>query len=241
LSAELLASLRSAIEEGSGQALGSGYQAAVHRYCFPNRDLVVKTPHRSWLLGALWRHLIRREDAVYTRLAGTAGVPRSYGLIDGRYLALEYIAGPSLRDYETQLADREAFFAQLLQTLHAMHAAGVAHADRKRKDNIIVGAGERPYLIDFGIACRRSESALLNSLLFEPLRQMDYNAWIKLKYGRYIDPETATDVLEPADAALYRPLWIERLARPLRVAWQKVTLRRPRQRWRARRESRHDH
>ena len=27
-----------------------------------------------------------------------------------------------------------------------MHAAGVAHGDLKRKDNIIVGPGERPYL-----------------------------------------------------------------------------------------------
>ncbi len=138
-----------------------------------------------------------------------------------------------------RIVDRDALFAKLLATLRAMHAAGVAHGDLKRKDNIIVGAGERPYLIDFGIAVRRSAtSALWNRCVFEPLVQMDYNAWVKLKYGRRIDPEAEPGVLSAEDAALYRPLLVERVARIVRVPWQKMTLRRPRQRWRARRDSR---
>ena len=125
----------------------------------------------------------------------------------------------------------------LLATIEAMHGAGVAHGDLKRKDNIIVGSGERPYLIDFGIAVRRSASnGVFNRLVFARLQQMDLNAWVKLKYGRRIDPETERDVLSAEDAAIYRPLLIERLARALRVPWQTITLRRPRQRWRARRD-----
>ena len=82
-----------------------------------------------------------------------------------------------------------------------MHAAGVAHSDLKRKDNIIVGSGERPYLIDFGIAVRRSaRNGLFNRLVFARLKQMDLNAWVKLKYGRRIDPETERDVLSAEDA-----------------------------------------
>ena len=65
---------------------------------------------------------------------------------------------------------------------------------------------------------------------------MDLNAWVKLKYGRRIDPEAEPGVLSAADAALYRPLLIERLARALRVPWQTITLRRARQRWRANRD-----
>ena len=72
--------------------------------------------------------------------------------------------------------------------------------------------------------------------MFAPLEQMDLNAWVKLKYGRRIDPETERGVLSAEDAAIYRPLWIERLARAVRVPWQTITLRRPRQRWRARRD-----
>ena len=222
--------LRGAIKASPGRLLGSGYQASVHLYTTPAGEVVVKKPHASKWLGWVWERLIRREDAVYARLRGIKGVPRSFGLLDGRYLALEYVAGPSLRDFETNLTNRDEFFGHLLATLQAMHGAGVAHCDLKRKDNIIVGPGERPYLIDFGIAWLRSDSSrLLNRLVFDASRQMDYNAWIKLKYQR------RTDALSPADARYYKPLLIERIARVFRIAWQKISLRRPRQRWRRRR------
>jgi serine/threonine protein kinase len=236
-SPQLAAEIASAVDAETGRELGSGYQASAHLYRTSAGDVVVKQPHRGGPLGALWRALLRREHAVYERLDGIAGIPRSFGLIDGEYLALELIAGPSLREHEAQLADRNAFFAMLLTTIKAMHVAGVAHGDLKRKDNIIVGPGERPYLIDFGIAVRRSaRSGLFNRLVFARLKQMDLNAWVKLKYGRRIDPETERDVLSAEDAAIYRPLLIERLARAVRVPWQVITLRRPRQRWRARRD-----
>jgi serine/threonine protein kinase len=224
--------LHDALHVSGGRKLGRGYQASVELYSTPSGDVVVKKPHRSALLGWLWRYLLRREHSVYARLAGIRGVPQTYGLIDGEYLALQYVHGPSLREHEPRLADRTGFFAQLLATLRAMHAAGVAHADLKRKDNIIVAAGEQPYLIDFGIAARRG-SSWLGRMWFEHQRQGDYNAWIKLKYGRRIDPHEIATMLSPEDAALYRPLWTELVARAVRVPWQKITLRRPRQRWRA--------
>jgi predicted Ser/Thr protein kinase len=235
VSARLAPELEAAIGANTGRELGSGYQASVRVYATAAGDVVVKTPHRGGPLAALWRSLLERERAVYERLGGIAGIPRSFGLIGGG-LALEYVAGPSLREHEARLADRDAFFALLLATLKAMHAAGVAHGDLKRKDNIIVGPGERPYLVDFGIAVRRSATnALWNRCVFEPLVQMDYNAWVKLKYGRRIDPQAEPGVLTAEDAAVYRPLWIERAARAVRVPWQTLSLRRPRQRWRARR------
>lgn len=230
-----LSALHGAIARGEGRVLGRGYQATVELYSTPAGDAVVKTAHGSGPLGPLYRHLLRREHAVYEQLAGVPGVPRTFGLIDGERLALEYIAGPSLRTHERELKDRTSFFAALLETLHAMHAAGVAHADLKRKANIIVGPGERPWLIDFGIAARRGTSRLSRAW-FEHQVQADYNAWIKLKYGRRIEPAEASSVLSSDDAPLYRPLWSEKIARAIRVPWQAITLRRPRQRWRARRE-----
>jgi predicted Ser/Thr protein kinase len=235
-SAQLTAEIAAAIEAGRGRELGSGYQASVHVYRTSAGEVVVKKPHRGGPLGWFWRSLLKREDRIYERLDGIVGIPRSFGLVGGECLALDFVAGPSLREHEARLADRDAFFAELLKTVSAMHAAGVAHGDLKRKDNIIVGPGERPYLIDFGIAVRRSaRNGLFNRLVFERAQQMDLNAWVKLKYGRRIDPETERDVLSAEDAAIYRPLVIERLARAVRVPWQTITLRRPRQRWRARR------
>jgi predicted Ser/Thr protein kinase len=231
----LQAELAAAIAAGPGRELGRGYQASVHLYETSVGAVVVKKPHHGGTLAALWRALLRREHAIYARLQGIAGIPRSFGLVGGEYLALEFIAGPSLREHEPRIADREALFAKLLATIEAMHAAGVAHGDLKRKDNIVIGAGERPYLIDFGIAVQRSaRSGLWNRIAFAPIAQMDRNAWVKLKYGRRIDPGTEPGVLTAEDAAIYQPLWLERAARAVRVPWQTVTLRRPRQRWRAR-------
>lgn len=228
----LAAELDAAIAAGTGRELGSGYQASVHVYSTSFGDVVVKTPHGGVLAG-LWRTLLRREHAIYEQLTGIAGIPRCYGLVGGERLALEYVAGPSLREHEAKIADRAVFFDKLLATVQAMHAAGVAHGDLKRKDNIIVASGERPYLIDFGIATRRSPAnATWNRYAFAALVQMDMNAWVKLKYGRRVDPTAEPGVLSAADAAAYRPLLIERLARAVRVPWQKITLRRPRQRWR---------
>ncbi|HZF27539.1 MAG TPA: hypothetical protein VE907_00320 [Gammaproteobacteria bacterium] len=237
--AELDDWLRRAMSAAHGTRLGTGYQGAVHLYASPVGDVVVKQPHQGRWLSPLGRHLLRREAAVYAQLVGVPGIPRSYGLLDERYLLLEHVPGPSYRGQETRLADRERFFALLLETLRAMHAAGVVHGDLKRKDNLIVGPGERPYLIDFGIATRRKTSGgSLGSWWFDHARQGDYNAWIKLKYGRRVDPGEAAAVLSPADGAIYKPLWSERIARAVRVPWQKITLRRPRQRWRRRREQR---
>jgi predicted Ser/Thr protein kinase len=225
--------LAAAVAATPGRELGSGYQASVRLVPTPAGDIVVKRPHGG-ALAALWRHLLRREHAVYARLGGIAGIPRAYGLVDGEALALQYIEGPSLREHDAALADRDRFYARLLTTVLAMHAAGVAHGDLKRKHNVIVGADEQPYLIDFGIACTRD--GLLGRLLFATFRQMDVNAWLKLKYGRRIDSGVEPGTVSVEDASLYRPLLIERLARAVRVPWQLLTLRRPRQRWRARRK-----
>jgi serine/threonine protein kinase len=219
---ELVDWLRAQIARHSGTPLGEGYQASVERFDGPFGALVVKRPHGSPLLGRAARAAIVREADAYERLAGIPGIPHSYGLIDGQ-LVLEYVAGESLRVREGSLADRHRFFERMLATLDAMHARGVAHGDLKRKDNTIVGPSETPYLIDFGIASV-SKGGRLRRAWFRLVRQMDYNAWIKLKYGR--DPES----LEIADAARYKPLWIERIARWVRIPWQKLTMRRLRKR-----------
>jgi serine/threonine protein kinase len=151
--------------------------------------------------------------------------------VDNEALVLEYIAGPSLRERDSRLTDRERFYARLLDTIQSMHKAGVAHGDLKRKDNVIVGAGEQPYLIDFGIACRRDpRGGVWNRWRFAMFVQLDLNAWLKLKYRRRVDPVAEPGVWSPADAALYRPLMIEPLARAVRVSWRILTLRSPRKR-----------
>lgn len=215
---------------GSGTRLGHGYQATVTRFETLQGAVVVKSPHGAGLLGLPGRLTIRREHRVYERLGGIEGVPCCHALLDGLHLVLEHVPGPSLRAYEAQIQDPERLYARLLATIDAIHAAGVAHGDLKRKDNVIVGPNERPYLIDFGIACLDPPSgAGLGHRRFEYLKQFDYNSWVKLKYRKALERMT------PGEAARYRPLVLERVARWIRIPWQTITLRRPRKRWLARR------
>lgn len=191
--------------------------------------LVVKSPHPNPLLAWFGRRAIRREARVYDRLRNITGIPRSYGLAASEHLVLEHVPGSTLRQAASALADRDRFFARLITTIRDMHAAGVAHGDLKRKENTLVGPDETPFIIDFGVACLLDDDAgSLNRKRFEMTRQIDLNAYIKLKYGPF------RDNLAPEDAALYRPLLIERLARRARAPWQALTLRRARKRRRAR-------
>lgn len=205
-----------------GETLGAGYQATVTLHDTSAGKLVVKNAVQR-LFG---RSGVAREHDAYVRLSGISGIPNLYGLLGDSRLVLEYVEGNSLRQREAVLQNRERFFSKMLATIDAMHAAGVAHCDLKRKDNTLVGPDETPYLVDFGVACIFNESdGWLKRRWFRMMKQMDYNAWVKLCFGRF--PRNL-----PEEVALrYHPLLLERVARWVRIPWQKLTLRRLRKKW----------
>lgn len=217
-----------------GELLSSGYQGLVYKVRagpeYPDVEyLIVKDAMGPAFVRSFRRWMIRREYAVYRRLEGIAGVPRCFGLRDDRLL-LEFIDGRPLRLSADELPDRERFFGALLTILEAIHRAGVAHSDMKRKENILVTPGGMPCLIDFGAAVLRPEGrAPWRDWVFRQACQVDLNAWIKHKYLAQYDRITE------ADARYYDPTGVERIARPLRRAWRKVTARKFRK---ARRASR---
>ena len=210
--------------------LARGYQGAVYLTQTPDGPVIVKKPLGRGFMRAARRAMLRREHAIYQRLPGIPGIPRCFGMQHGEELVLEFIDGQSLRKLNDKLPDRERFFEALLELLLAIHRVGVAHGDLKRKDNILLGPGGQPYLIDFGTAVAAPPGAgLLRRLLFRQLRRMDFNAWIKLKYrGRAAD-------ISPADLPYYQPTWVEWLARVVRRAWRSMTFRHQRKARRARR------
>ena len=217
--------------DSSGRPLGKGYQASIDLYKSPFGDFALKRVHGKFLFRRLREATIRREFSVYQYLLDVPGIPKCLGLIDKKYLLLEYLPGQTFRKYETKLQDRDKFFKDLLTTIKAMHQAGVAHGDLKRKDNILVTQGEQPYVIDFGTAhLRKDRYSWWNRWVFKRIAQADYNAWIKLKYQRRFEN------LSPADAKIYNPLPEERVARLIRIIWQKLTLRRLRVRLRLRKK-----
>jgi predicted Ser/Thr protein kinase len=175
-------------------------QGVIHRLSHGGRMLAVKCATGRGALGVANRLALRREYRAYRRLDGVAGVPRCHGLVDDRWLLLDFVEAVPFR----HAAVGPAFFARLLETLQAMHERGVAHGDLKRKANLMVDERGQPVLIDFGAAVvRRRGRHPVNRRLFEFMRQTDLNAFVKLKYGGY---EGVAD----EDRALLKRSWIER-------------------------------
>lgn len=182
----------------------SGHQGKLLRYTADGFDVVLKCPRGRGWRGWWSRRCLQREYRAYQRLQGVGGIPQCHGLLAGRYLVLQYVPAESLRD--ARIDDRARWFAALFKVLQAMHHAGVAHGDLKRKSNLLVTAQQQPLLIDFGTAwiCRRGFHPF-NRWLFAFLARTDLNAYVKHKYcGRYQDV-----TLE--DAHLLRYSWLEGL------------------------------
>jgi len=166
-------------------------------------DLAVKTPRGRGIAWRARRFSLRREYRAYCRIADVPGFPRCLGLFGGCHLALEYVDGALLR--HAVPADPEAFFDRLRDAITAMHARGVAHGDLKSRQNVMVAGDGQPIIIDLGTAVVRKPGwHPLNRRLFEYLRQIDLNGWVKLKYGSY-------DRVDELDRHMVRRSRIERV------------------------------
>ncbi len=200
--------------------LSQGYQGTVYLVEKAGQKYVVKRPSGSWLTAWLRKRMLDREYAAYQRLAGIPGVPNCIDYLPGRELRLEFVDGESLRAAGEDLSDKLGFFERFQELIQAMHAAGVAHADMKRKENILVDARGRPWLIDFGAAVLANAAG--GGFLFEQARRTDLNAWFKLKY-QLLRVEPSAD-----DLRLFQPTGAELVARRLRRFWRKLTRRQQR-------------
>jgi len=149
--------------------------------------LVIKSAMGRGAVRKIRQTTLEREYAAYQRLDGVVGVPACYGMLAKRYLLMEFIDGIPYRQASWQ--DRDAWFAQLLNIIRAFHTRGVSHGDLKSKSNMIAGADQKPYIIDFGTTFMHKDGFHpINNRLFEYGKRLDINAWVKHKYhGRYKD------------------------------------------------------
>jgi serine/threonine protein kinase len=207
------------------KAFSRGYQGHVYLYEKNGQRFIVKAP-MGWGLGRLIRQvMLRNEYRVYSRLAGVPGVPQCHGFLDGRYLVLEWVDGVPIR--RAQITHPDMFFTTLLDVIKALHEAGVAHGDLKKKDNLLVIDGKAPCVIDFGVAIRRKPGfAPLNHYLYDLACRFDFNAWVKLKYNRKYE-----DILDK-DRKYYDRTMIEEVSHQIKrryVTLKKKLLKKRRQ------------
>ncbi len=227
--AHLLRRVQEAIAEGRGEAQAA-YQGTLVLLREFDPPLIVKCAAGRGPLQWLRAAMIRRECGIYQRLAGIPGIPRCFGLIPGPGLVLEYVEGVPRRGAE--ILDREAFFAELLEIVRAIHVRGVAHGDLAKRSNILVVDRRRPLVIDFGMALVRKEGfAPFHRAIYNLLIRLDLNQWVKIKYDRRLELASAEDL------ALYRLTWPERIARAVKKIYTDKEGKRPLSRQRRRQRS----
>ena len=199
-----------------------GHQGIAFKVLVDGQSFLIKRTNK---IGVFTRrvseHFIQHEYKIYQRLEGIAGIPKCYGLSDDGSLILEYIDGDSYREKEHILENRDQFFVDLLALILSIHEVGVSHGDLKRKDNILIGEKNQPYLIDFGAAMSlNSKGQLIKHWLYKFSKQTDLNAWIKHKYFRQYDEITKDDL------TYYSSSKLDKLIRLTRKFWRTLTFRR---------------
>jgi predicted Ser/Thr protein kinase len=178
--------IEASLDSGS-HILATSNQGIVLLFEGDGLKLVIKSAMGRGPVRRARQATLEREYSAYLRLNGVEGVPVCYGLLAQRYLLMEHIDGTAYR--HATWADRDAWFAELLEVIRAFHARGVSHGDLKSKTNMIVGNDQKPYVIDFGTTFLHKEGFHpVNNHLFEYSKRLDINAWVKHKYhGRYKD------------------------------------------------------
>ena len=192
---------------GAGEnILATSNQGTILLYQEDGQELIVKTAMGSGIVLKARRKTLQREYHAYQKLRGVAGVPKCYGMLDDRYLLLEFIRGTPYRDAEW--SNRDQWFAELLTVLQTVHAHGVSHGDLKSKGNLMVSEEQRPVIVDFGTAFVHKDGFHpLNNWLFRTAKRTDLNAWVKHKYHGYYNRASEED------RALLDYSWPELLAR----------------------------
>ncbi|WP_437657783.1 protein kinase domain-containing protein [Sorangium sp. So ce1182] len=143
------------------ERLGEG----AHGEVWAAEDIVVRSRVAlKWMRGASGAGLARvRREITMLRMLRVPGVVRLFddGIEDGRpFLVMERVEGrpfPGCAAQGEGAAPRFAWEAiagatlALLEVLARVHAAGIVHRDLK-PDNILVGEGARPTVLDFGVS-----------------------------------------------------------------------------------------
>ena len=135
------------------QTFKHDFFAATGLYRGPNGLAVLKmgrqndflTVPADWI-GAL---LTRREVRIYSQLQDLPGVPQLIGTVGSNGFLHEYVPGHPLARNE-QVPD--AFFDELLAMVATLHARDIAYVDLNKRQNVLRGDDDRPYLIDFQIS-----------------------------------------------------------------------------------------
>ncbi len=146
--------------------LGEGGMGAVYLATDPSlgRRVAIKVLHRDGGgdTEAARRRLLREAQGTAQLSHEHVVVVHEVGTHDEQvYLAMEYVAGTTLKGWQAGRGWREilAMYRRAGQGLQAAHDAGLVHRDFK-PDNVLVGDDGRVRVTDFGLVAAIDEAAL---------------------------------------------------------------------------------
>jgi len=141
------------------QHVASGGMGSVYAAYDPELDrrVALKLLHRSGDARGEYELRLQREAKAMARLAHPNVVTvHDVGIYEGRvFLAMEYVDGGSLKDWlkkaRRSWQEIRDHFVEAARGLAAAHQVGLVHRDFK-PDNVLLGAGGRVKVADFGLA-----------------------------------------------------------------------------------------
>ncbi len=155
----------------------------------------------------LGRMVARHEMALFQKLQGIRGIPEFLGGYGPTGYMHAFVPGVDLCP---ECKPDGQFFQSLHELLTAIHSRGVAYVDTNKRENIIYGEDQRPWLIDFQISfhCGGKWNNLVTRGILRRLQREDWYHFYKHK------TRLAPHVCTPEDfAAAQNRSWYIRLHR----------------------------
>ena len=189
---------------------GGWGKADIKAVSSPGDEAILKDfADKAWPVRLLGRRQIVREIRALTRLQGIEGVPACYGEAGRLGVLLQRIQGERITRWcHTRPLEAQPMFARLVRLVDAIHARGVAHIDLRKRDNILITADGRPYVIDFNASFCFQPGSLAARWIFPLLRRIDTSAVLKWKARLAPDLLTRDETRRHRLMSFLRRFWI---------------------------------
>lgn len=168
---------------------GGFWSPVVSRVEHEGRPAILKDYRRKNIVtrGLLAPRMVKHEFEILRHLAGVAGIPRAYQIVEKRALLLEFVEGRTINKFKAGELPDEVYH-RLVALVHEMHDRGVVHLDLRQRKNILITAEGRPFLLDFVNAMRRSGPV---RAIWDRLVAVDESGLLKFKERNF--PHLLTD------------------------------------------------
>lgn len=173
------------------ERIGSGGMGTVFVAYDPDLDrrIALKVLHRRGGRGSDHEAALREGRALARLRHPNVVTVYEVGIVDDQvFVAMEHVAGPSLREWARAEPSPGALTSRLLEAgrgIAAAHAVGVVHHDFK-PDNVVIDASGQSRIVDFGLA-RALDDVVSTSA--DKVEEGGSSAWNRGGTPAYMAPE----------------------------------------------------